>query len=92
VKTEYKVSITHSSDSTRILDGVLTNSLNIDVYYVLTEEYGDVMKVDGRMLPFSYSVHYSREGRWGHIMARWTMEALRWSHNSPINRQFYKVQ
>jgi hypothetical protein len=92
VKTEYKVSITHSSDITPILDGVLTNSLDTDVYYVLTEEYGDFLEVDGMTLPFSYSIHYSREGHGGTFMARWTMEALRWSHNSPINQQFYKVQ
>jgi len=92
VKTEYKVSITHSSAISPILDGVLTNSLDTDVYYVLTEEYGDFLEVDGMTLPFSYSIHYSSEGRGGTFMARWTMDALRWSHNSPINQQFYKVQ
>ena len=92
VKTEYKVSIRHSGDITPILDGVLTNSLDADADYVLTEEYGGFREVDGMTLPSSYSIHYSREGRGGTFMARWTMNALQWSHNTPINQQFYKVQ
>jgi hypothetical protein len=92
VKTEYKVSITNSNAITPIIDGVLTDSLDTDANYVLTEEYGDFLEVDGMTLPSSYSIHYSREGRGGAFMARWTMDALRWAHNSPINQQFYKVQ
>lgn len=104
VKTEYKVSITDHGDvqaiprvsvTSRGMDPkpeVLSDSRDIDAYYILTEEFDNFMEVDGLTLPQSYSIHYSREGRGGTFMAIWSMEALRWSHNGPINPQFYAVQ
>jgi len=92
VKTEYKVHFTQRGAIEPIIDDVLTDSLDTETYYVLTEEYGDFLEVDGLTLPQSYSIHYSREGRGGTFMACWTMEALRWLHNGPINPQFYTVQ
>jgi hypothetical protein len=105
VRTEYKVSITDqgniqsipkvtnpTSGKGRPTMDVLSDSVDVDSYYVLTEEYGDFTEIDGLTLPQSYSIHYSREGRGGSFMARWTMKALRWSHNTPINPQFYRVQ
>ena len=92
VKTEYKVHFTQRGAIEPILDDVLTDSLDTETYYVLTEEYSDFLEIDGLTLPQCYTIHYSREGRGGTFMARWTMEALRWSHNTPINPQFYTVQ
>lgn len=92
VKTEYRVTFMQRGTIQPITDDVLTDSLDVDVYYVLTEEFSDFLEVDGLTLPQSYSIHYSREGRGRTFMAQWTMEALRWSHNSPINPQFYTVQ
>ncbi len=105
VKTEYKASVTDHGNiqsipkvddttqgNSRPKMDVLSDSVDKETYYVLTEEYGDFLEVDGLMLPQSYSIHYSREGRGGTFMARWTMEALRWLHNGPINPQFYTVQ
>lgn len=105
VKTEYKVSVLDNGDINSIpkvsvspSGGIkpkledFADSLEMDAYYTLTEEYGDFLEIDGMTLPQSYSIHYTREGRGGTFMARWTMNALRWSHNTPINQQFYKVQ
>ena len=105
VKTEYKVSVLDNGDINSIpkvsvspSGGIkpkledFADSLEMDAYYTLTEEYGDFLEIDGMTLPQSYSIHYTREGRGGTFMARWTMNALQWSHNTPINQQFYKVQ
>ncbi len=84
VKTEYKVTIT---------GGFVGRVMADDTHYLLLEEYGDFREVDGLTLPHSYSLHYSREGgSGGTFMARWTMDAVQWSHNTQINPQFYTAR
>ena len=65
--------------------------MDLDTYYVLTEEFGDFQRIDGLMLPQSYFIQYSRTGSERTFLARWTMEILRWSHDTPIDPQFYRV-
>lgn len=92
VMTEYKVTFRQQGDIKSIKEGVLTDSLDSDVYYVLKEEYGDFREVNGITLPHTYSIHYSQEGRGGTFMARWTIKATQWSHNSQINAQYYTAR
>lgn len=92
VKTEYKVTFRQRGDIKSINEGVLTDSLDSEVYYVLNEEYGDFREVNGMTLPHSYSLHYSQEGRGGTFMARWTINAAQWSHNGQIHEQYYTAQ
>ncbi len=103
VKTEYKVTYRQPGSIQPITGGLIqtdrpltrdspADSLDSEAYYVLLEEYGDFREVDGMMLPHTYSVHYSREGRGGTFMARWTIDAMQWSHNSTINPQYYTAK
>jgi len=92
-RTEYKVTFRQLSSIRPITGGLVqTDRLEEEAYYVLQEEYDDFREVDGLTLPHTYSIHYSREGRGGTFMARWAINALQWSHNTPINQQFYTAQ
>lgn len=92
VQTEYKVNIRQLNDIRPVAGGVGMDTLETNTYYVLTEEFGDFREVDGVTLPHNYSLHYSREGRGGTFMARWTIKAEQWSHNTQINAQYYTAR
>ena len=91
VKTEYKANIRQLNDI-RPATSTGMDRLETDTYYVLLEEFGDFREVDGVTLPQNYSLHYSREGRGGTFMARWTINAEQWSHNTQINEQYYTAR
>ena len=92
MRTEYKVSTRKQGDIRSINEGIHTDSVDVEIYYVLTEEYGDFKEVDGMTLPHIYSIHFSRGGGGGTFVARWTLNAERWSHNSPIAPEFYHAK
>jgi hypothetical protein len=88
VKTEYKVTIGRMSSFQPVIRG-----RERDTNYLLLEEFGDFREVDGMTLPHSYSLHYTREGGGGNtFMARWTIKAEQWSHNTQINEQYYTAR
>lgn len=89
VKTEYKVNVRELQAAT---GSVSIDRMEAHIYYVLLEEFGDFREVDGMTLPHSYSLHYSQEGRGGTFMARWTINAKQWSHNTQINPQYYTAR
>ena len=91
VKTEYKVSY-NKQGAMKPITEIHADSLDVDVYYVLSEEYGDFREVDGMMLPHSYSVHYSRQEGRSTYMVLWTIHAEQWSHNTPIAPEFFHIQ
>jgi hypothetical protein len=93
VKTEYKVNIRQLEDIRPATGGSRMAGRDTYIYYVLLEEFSDFREVDGMTLPHIYSLHYTREGgTGGTFMARWTIKALQWSHNTEINPQYYTAR
>jgi hypothetical protein len=92
VRTEYKVTVRKQGTIRPIDERMHTDALDAEIYYVLIEEYGDFREVDGMTLPHSYSIHFSREGGGSTFIARWTLNAERWSHNTLIAPAFYQAQ
>jgi hypothetical protein len=92
VRTEYSVSVLQHQPVKPIIPATRIDLTDPEAHYLLLEEYGDFREVDGMTLPHSYSIHYSREGAGSTFMARWTTNVVQWSHNSPINPQYYTAQ
>lgn len=60
--------------------------------YLLTEQFADFMEVDGMMLPHSYNIDFSVEGRGNTFLAHWTIEAKQWLHNGQIDPQVFEMK
>ncbi len=100
VMTEYRLRVRRDmslqSDAVVTIGGA-TRSAGIldpdsDSIYVLVEKFDNFKEVDGLMLPHSYNIEYSVQGRGNSSIIHYAIEASQFMHNGEINPQLFKAQ
>ncbi len=100
VRTEYRLRV--RSDMSLQADAFVTEGGETrpagihdaaeDSIYVLVEKFDYFKEVDGLMLPHSYHIEYSVQGRGNSFIANYSIEAKEIIHNGKVNSEFFKVQ
>lgn len=100
VRTEYRLRVRRDmslqSDAVVTLGGA-TRSAGIldpdsDSIYVLVESFDNFKEADGLVLPHSYSLEYSVQGRGNSAIIHYAIEVSQCMHNGEINPQLFSAQ
>jgi hypothetical protein len=65
---------------------------NPEIYYSLTEDFGDFRTVDGLNLPHKYKLAYSGEGRSASSLQEWTFIIDQISHKETIDSRIFAIK
>ena len=68
------------------------SNANPEIYYSVTEDFGNFRTVDGLALPGRYKLLYSGEGRSASAMQEWTFVVDGISHKEALNDQLFVIR